>query len=968
MRFLRSSTGTRVRRPRGDLRAPFATRYVLAVVAALSVGQAAPAAGSDYFVSPNGLATNDGSEQHPIDLDTALSASGPVRPGDTVWLRGGVYQRAAVEDSEGNIVLYVSTLNGTADAPIVVRQYPGERATLDGVLAPAVPVLVVNGNYSWFWGFEITNSHPDRSSGRGAGLDSYGRHNRFINLIIHDTGAGVGFWQTGQLDDSEVHGAVISHVGWEGSERGHGHSIYVQNVNGSKRMTDNILFDGFSFGIHAYTENGRIDNLEMRRNIVFNHGNLSATGGAKANLLIAGRQVAQFPAITDNFAYYPSGSPGRNLDVSICNHGTIQNNYLAGGTPLKVYCINTVVTGNTLYGPVAAPIQATYPDNSYGTTPSGVFVGVRPNAYESGRANVVIYNWSHLPAVSVDLTAAGLVVGDTYEVRDAQNYFGPAVLSGVYDGTALFPMAGLPAAPVLGDAPIQPGHTSAEFGAFVVRRLTATGVPRPIATMTASPAVISSDEPSTLSWWTSGAASVTIDQGIGAVAPSSFQPIAPATSVTYSLTATNVGGSTGATAVVMVRPPASADGTVVPPALHIVDRLGVVWTMSGNMILRNGVSAAGATGDTILWSDGTIYSRGDDGVTWREWSGTAWSSIGTTPPVAPPPPPPPLPPTTSPDGTMAPPATQLVDASGAVWAISTDVVLRNGAPAAGASGLKLLWFGGAIYVLGSDGSTWWGWNGLGWTDVGTTQPGVTPPPVTSADGTAVPPASQIVDALGGVWTMNGAVILRNGAPAAGGTGVKILWSGGSIYVLGATGGNWWRWTGAGWSGVGPAQPGGPPPHTGPTAAVQSFALNGYKRVLDGQWQGIRYASDGNVYFGSSTHSAHHGAAFFKFDPRTDQVTLLADDITIIAGEDPQTNPQGKLHSDIVEANGWLYMSTHFSSEGPGASPTMERLARHRLRTGDWCVPRLRRRAPELHLLFRDRCRSGAQLPVRLRDR
>lgn len=39
--------------------------------------------------------------------------------------------------------------------------------------------------------------------------------------------------------------------------------------------------------------------------------------------------------------------------------------------------------------------------------------------------------------------------------------------------------------------------------------------------------------------------------------------------------------------------------------------------------------------------------------------------------------------------------------------------------------------------------------------------------------------------------------------------------------------------------------------------VQSFALNGYKRVLDGQWQGIRYASDGNVYFGSSTHSAHH---------------------------------------------------------------------------------------------------------------
>jgi hypothetical protein len=100
--------------------------------------------------------------------------------------------------------------------------------------------------------------------------------------------------------------------------------------------------------------------------------------------------------------------------------------------------------------------------------------------------------------------------------------------------------------------------------------------------------------------------------------------------------------------------------------------------------------------------------------------------------------------------------------------------------------------------------------------------------------------------------------------------------------------------------------------------VRSFPLNVYKRVLDGQWQGIRYASDGNVYFGSSTHSAHHGAAFFKFDPRTNQITMLAEDLTTICGEDPETNPQGKLHSDIVEANGWLYMSMHFSSELPGA--------------------------------------------------
>jgi len=101
-------------------------------------------------------------------------------------------------------------------------------------------------------------------------------------------------------------------------------------------------------------------------------------------------------------------------------------------------------------------------------------------------------------------------------------------------------------------------------------------------------------------------------------------------------------------------------------------------------------------------------------------------------------------------------------------------------------------------------------------------------------------------------------------------------------------------------------------------SMQTFALNDYKRELDGQWQGIRLASDGNVYFASASHSAHHGASFFKYDTTTGQVTELVHEITDICGEDVQTNPQGKIHSDIVEANGWLYLATHFAAEKPGA--------------------------------------------------
>lgn len=101
--------------------------------------------------------------------------------------------------------------------------------------------------------------------------------------------------------------------------------------------------------------------------------------------------------------------------------------------------------------------------------------------------------------------------------------------------------------------------------------------------------------------------------------------------------------------------------------------------------------------------------------------------------------------------------------------------------------------------------------------------------------------------------------------------------------------------------------------------VQSHALNHFVRELDGQWQGIRVASDGNCYFASSTHSARNGAAFFRYDPRTKILTLLCEDITKVCGEDPtKTPPQGKIHSDIVEANGWLYFGTHLANYWPDA--------------------------------------------------
>ena len=98
------------------------------------------------------------------------------------------------------------------------------------------------------------------------------------------------------------------------------------------------------------------------------------------------------------------------------------------------------------------------------------------------------------------------------------------------------------------------------------------------------------------------------------------------------------------------------------------------------------------------------------------------------------------------------------------------------------------------------------------------------------------------------------------------------------------------------------------------ARLTNYALNRHIRLLDGQWQGTFLASDGNVYFGGGSHNPKLGAAFFRYDPKTRTLKLLVRNITTVCGEDPQkTPPQGKLHSPVVEHEGWIYLGTHLAN-------------------------------------------------------
>lgn len=103
---------------------------------------------------------------------------------------------------------------------------------------------------------------------------------------------------------------------------------------------------------------------------------------------------------------------------------------------------------------------------------------------------------------------------------------------------------------------------------------------------------------------------------------------------------------------------------------------------------------------------------------------------------------------------------------------------------------------------------------------------------------------------------------------------------------------------------------------GKDSKVWSVSMNKICKEWDGQWQGMTVASDGMCYFGSSTHSKGHGAGFHRFDPKTWQHTMIAEDMTYVCGEQDTPSQQGKIHSPIVECDGWLYFTTHLSNYWP----------------------------------------------------
>jgi parallel beta-helix repeat protein len=451
-----------------------------------------------YYVSPTGSASGDGSYANPWDMTTALNQPAAVQPGDTLWVLGGKYRGR-----------FTSRLSGSTGSPIVLRQYPGQRATIDGS-------LLVLGGATVYWGLEIMDSDASRPA--VIGVNVKGPNTKFINLVVHDHGDnGFGFWS--EAPDAEIYGSVIYNNGRQGTARGSAHGIYAQNSSGGKRIVDNVVFNQFAYGIHVYGSNVvGLRNFHIEGNASFFNGSASVEGTAP-DMLVGGGSAAGGIVVKDNYTYRNDAG---TTAVFGYNWGPVNddikllNNYIVGSTNILKWK-DITASGNTFAGAQTVMMltmetglstsRYNWHDNHYipspgtwsafnllhagggasgfdlagwqsatgmdnGSTykrgrPTGVKVFVRPNQYERGRANVIVYNWDRVGSVSVDLSGV-LPSGTRYEVHPVQDFYGTPVASGTYGGGSIsIPLSAIRPPTPIGSS-VTPPSTGVDFNVFVV--------------------------------------------------------------------------------------------------------------------------------------------------------------------------------------------------------------------------------------------------------------------------------------------------------------------------------------------------------------------------------------------------------------------------------------------------------------------------------------------------------------------
>lgn len=363
-----------------------------------------------------------GSITSPFSLTQAL-VNGNIQPGHTIYLRGGYY----------SAIPYRLYIYGTAENPVTIKAYPGERPIILGKVNVWQSYTIWEGIEFYSPIFSPRNAQLGIiTATNGLDVNQNGAYTKLRGCIIHDFLTGIG----SSVANIEINGCAIFNIGYDDSDRGHGHGVYVNGINAL--LKNNIVFNTFGWTLHAYREDGlNIDDCVMDGNICFNSSIYSTVTKGPNIFLGVSLGLVNRGIIKNNNTYHAEvggnyhgyglmlGYNGANLSAVDCQ---VFDNYLAGGSYSAVLKPqqNLDMHDNTLIGPIDGFASGDYADNTYldAMPVSGSRVVVYPLDWITTKAHVVVYNWESANTVVVDLTSVtGLSVGDSVLARNVQDYF-----------------------------------------------------------------------------------------------------------------------------------------------------------------------------------------------------------------------------------------------------------------------------------------------------------------------------------------------------------------------------------------------------------------------------------------------------------------------------------------------------------------------------------------------------------------
>ncbi len=414
-----------------------------------------------WIGASDGSRDGNGTLEHPYDLKTIFGSGGginpkKIQPGDTIAIRGGT-----INDS------YWVQLYGTENAPIVVMPYQQEKVIFDTNFPRKVKneltcAIKLSGDYIIFRDFTFTSTIQHRVSegttGKSMGINTrsgmylYATNSKVINCVFHNLTSNGILWLA-QSNNTLLYGCLFMMNGWDGSDRGHGHAIYIRNNNVSKPkvIANNVFHNSMGHQINGY---GEIEGFIVKNNVAFEGGNLSKHG-AERNIFFGGSgrsKTIDGLVITDNITYHRG--EGRGFEV-----GYIEEN------KKSVVIKNNIILGGRLLVVKEGFENLEVADNQLKMTD---LVKVQPNQYDHKKATITVLNPEEKPTINVDLSAV-LPKNTRFKLIDYQNYYGKPVLEGIYKGgTITLPLHLKEILEPIGDVNVKPTHTGPEFNSFML--------------------------------------------------------------------------------------------------------------------------------------------------------------------------------------------------------------------------------------------------------------------------------------------------------------------------------------------------------------------------------------------------------------------------------------------------------------------------------------------------------------------